>query len=53
MESMCLICHGDKQTMAPSAAKILAERYPDDQARGYKEGDFRGLIRIKFYESSL
>ena len=53
MESMCLICHGDKQTMAPNAAKLLAKYYPEDQARGYKEGDFRGLIRIKFYEPSL
>jgi hypothetical protein len=24
----------------------LAERYPDDEALGYAEGDFRGLIRV-------
>ncbi len=53
MESMCLICHGDKHTMAPNAAKLLAKYYPEDQARDYKEGDFRGLIRIKFYEPAL
>ena len=53
MESMCLICHGDKYTMSPAAAKMLAKYYPEDQARDYKEGDFRGLIRIKFYEPSL
>ena len=53
MESLCLVCHGDKQTMAPNAAKILSKLYPDDRAKGYKTGDFRGLIRIKFYEPAL
>ena len=53
MEGLCLVCHGDKQTMAPSASKLLGKFYPDDQATGYKEGDFRGLIRIKFYEPAL
>jgi hypothetical protein len=24
----------------------LAALYPDDKATGYKEGDFRGLIRV-------
>jgi hypothetical protein len=53
MESLCLVCHGDKYTMAPNAAKIVNQFYPQDQATGYKEGDFRGLIRIKFYEPPL
>lgn len=52
-ESLCLICHGDKITMSPNAAKLIGEYYPEDQATGYKEGDFRGLIRIKFYEPAL
>ncbi len=53
MESLCLTCHGDKFTMAPNASKLLGKYYPEDQATGYKEGDFRGLIRIKFYEPAL
>lgn len=53
MESLCLTCHGDKYTMAPNASKLLSKYYPEDQATGYKEGDFRGLIRIKFYEPAL
>lgn len=50
MESLCLLCHGDQGTLAPSATKLLGNFYPEDKATGYKEGDFRGLIRIKFYE---
>lgn len=53
MENLCLICHGDENMRAPSATKLVNKLYPDDQAIGYKEGDFRGLIRIKFYEPAL
>lgn len=53
MESLCLICHGDNTTLAPNATKVINELYPEDGATGYKEGDFRGLIRIKFYEPHL
>jgi hypothetical protein len=44
---LCLSCHGDPQTMPPDLREALAKRYPDDQATGYQEGDFRGVIRIK------
>lgn len=53
MENLCLICHGDENMRAPTASRIIGELYPDDQAVGYKEGDFRGLIRIKFFEPAL
>lgn len=53
MDNLCLICHGDENMRAPSASRLISELYPDDQAIGYKEGDFRGLIRIKFYEPEL
>ena len=43
--SLCLTCHGER---VPSAVqKVLAERYPNDEATGYREGDFRGLIRVE------
>jgi hypothetical protein len=48
MESMCLLCHGDEKTMIPEVKNIISTLYPDDRAKGYKEGDFRGLIRIKW-----
>jgi hypothetical protein len=50
MENLCLICHGDDPVRAPSADRLIAQLYPEDEAKNYKEGDFRGLIRIKFYE---
>lgn len=50
MENLCLICHGEDPVRAPSADRLIAEFYPEDKAINYKEGDFRGLIRIKFHE---
>lgn len=46
MMSACLACHGEREAIAPKALAKLQERYPNDQAMGYKEGDFRGLIRV-------
>jgi Protein of unknown function (DUF3365) len=44
---LCLLCHGDPQTMDESLKDVLNRLYPDDLAIGYKEGDFRALLRIK------
>ena len=38
----CLACHG--ASLAPATADELAERYPEDQATGYKLGELRGLF---------
>ena len=38
----CLTCHGE--TLAPALAEKLKERYPHDQATGFKLGDFRGFF---------
>lgn len=43
---MCVQCHGDPAILAPDVAEALAERYPADQATGYKLGDLRGVIRV-------
>ncbi|HPE56920.1 MAG TPA: DUF3365 domain-containing protein [Bacteroidales bacterium] len=48
MEALCLLCHGTPETMAPEVKDVVAKLYPEDQAAGYQEGDFRGLIRVKF-----
>ncbi len=42
----CLQCHGSPEEITPSVREMLAERYPDDAAVGYSEGDLRGLIRV-------
>ncbi|MDQ3267024.1 MAG: DUF3365 domain-containing protein [Myxococcota bacterium] len=40
--AMCLTCHGT-QVAAEVVAEITA-RYPQDQARGFSEGDLRGFF---------
>ena len=44
---VCLNCHGDAKTISPAVQKKLQALYPEDRATGYKEGDFRGVIRIE------
>jgi hypothetical protein len=48
MQSMCLTCHGESLP-ADVAAKI-SESYPEDQATGFKAGDFRGVFWVEFPE---
>ena len=43
----CLTCHGNPEVIDAEILKILKESYPNDKATGYKEGDFRGLVRIR------
>ena len=45
--ALCLNCHGDPASMDPSLVNLLKERYPEDKAVNYSEGDFRGLVSIK------
>lgn len=40
----CLSCHGDDATVPEAVGAILAERYPNDRARGYAVGDLRGAL---------
>jgi hypothetical protein len=46
VKSPCLSCHGDVESMEPELKSILEERYPDDQAVGYEEGDLRGAVSV-------
>ena len=45
---MCLACHGN--AISPDVASRIDEHYPDDQARDFAEGDFRGMFWIEFRE---
>jgi hypothetical protein len=40
--AVCLACHGT--SLAADVAAALAERYPQDRATGYAEGDLRGAF---------
>lgn len=42
VKPLCLTCHG--KTLSPSVREKIATLYPDDQAIGFEEGDFRGLF---------
>lgn len=47
VEAMCLDCHGPKEGLSPEVLAALAERYPQDAATGYAEGDLRGVLWIE------
>ena len=42
--ALCLACHGDK--LDPEVDAKLKALYPNDTARGFKEGDLRGAFTI-------
>ena len=43
----CLTCHGAPANIDPEVRRLLAERYPNDQATGYRTGDFRGAVWVR------
>lgn len=49
----CLQCHGEPQTFSPELKSLLKETYPDDRATGFKEGDLRGVIRVRVNRKTL
>jgi methyl-accepting chemotaxis protein len=46
VDKACLKCHTSKDKTRPEIRKFLENKYPYDQAFGYKEGDVRGGISI-------
>jgi hypothetical protein len=42
----CLNCHGSREQMEPELLKVLDERYPNDAAFDYREGDLRGAFSV-------
>jgi hypothetical protein len=53
VQPFCLQCHGRQTELGEGVAGVLAEQYPDDEATGYRTGDFRGLIRVSVPSSAL
>ncbi len=43
-EQMCTVCHGTE--LAPGIKAALAEKYPQDKATGFAEGDLRGMFWV-------
>lgn len=46
MQGICLTCHGPN--LMPAVTEALAEAYPQDEATGFAEGDFRGMFWVRF-----
>jgi hypothetical protein len=47
MQPLCLRCHGPGDQLDPAVIAVLLERYPDDLATGYRDGELRGVIRVE------
>ncbi len=47
LASTCLQCHGSVDDIAPATRAALAERYQQDQATGFNEGDLRGWFWVE------
>lgn len=46
MQALCLTCHGSE---VPTGVETrLMDLYPGDQARGFEDGEFRGLFWVEF-----
>ena len=43
-DKICLQCHGTE--IEPEETAVLNELYPQDKARGFKEGDIRGAFTV-------
>lgn len=41
---LCLSCHGAPEQIDPKVREVLATRYPEDRATGYRPGDLRGAV---------
>lgn len=46
IKAVCLSCHGEKSMIDPEVLTILNEKYPKDQATGYKLNDLRGVLNV-------
>lgn len=51
---LCLQCHGEPQKdIAPQTLQVLDSLYPQDKARAYQLGDFRGIWSIKLSKKEI
>ena len=53
IQELCVQCHGTRDELGPGVAEALANRYPWDDATGYRKGDLRGVIRVSVPASAL
>lgn len=46
LQATCLTCHGPKEQIAADVLAAISERYPEDQATGFQEGELRGWFWV-------
>ena len=47
LKSVCTSCHGAPEQMPAGVRTALQERYPQDLATGYADGDLRGAFSVR------
>jgi len=47
MSDVCLNCHGAADQIPAEVATMLAEKYPQDEATGFADGDLRGWFWVE------
>ncbi len=47
-QARCLTCHGPVGQIPAPVHAILKQQYPFDAATGYRQGDLRGAVSIKY-----
>ena len=47
VQERCLSCHGERARLTSEVRELLANRYPADQATGYRAGDLRGMLSVR------
>jgi hypothetical protein len=53
VQPACTPCHGARDQIAAEVLQDLKERYPGDQAIGFKEGDIRGWFWVEVPKSEV
>ena len=47
MNELCTNCHGPSESLSDEVTAALAEKYPEDEATGFNEGDLRGWFWVR------
>jgi hypothetical protein len=47
LQPLCIRCHGTPEAIPEAIHDVLAERYPDDQATGFRPGEIRGAVSVR------
>jgi hypothetical protein len=47
VQAECLNCHGSETDIMSEVKQLIAQKYSDDKAVGYKIGDLRGAVSLK------